>query len=81
MVTKRRRWLGGLSGGVLPPEISFRAAPNDVMIPHHFGFTFRGETIGVNANHFTASEDIDEITGNPLLRYIPCRVEKVEESA
>ena len=67
--------------GVLPAEVSFQAAPNYVMIPHHFGFTFHGETIGVNANDFTASEDIDEITGNPLLRYIPCRVEKMEASA
>lgn len=67
--------------GVLPAEVSFQASPNYVMIPHHFGFTFNGKTIGINANDFTASEDIDELTGNPLLRYIPCRVERVEESA
>lgn len=65
--------------GVLPADVSYQAAPNYVMIPHHFGFTFAGKTIGVNANEFTASEDIDELTGNPLLRYIPCRVEKFEE--
>lgn len=64
--------------GILPAEVSYQAAPNYVMIPHHFGFTVEGKTIGVNANDFTASEDIDEITGNPLLRYIPCRVEALE---
>ena len=64
--------------GVLPAEVSFQASKNYVMIPHHFGFTFNGETIGVNANDFTASEDIDALTGNPLLRYIPCRVEPLD---
>lgn len=65
--------------GILPAEYSWQTAPGYVMIPHHFGFTFNGQTVGLNANDFTASEDIDEITGNPLLRYVPCRVEPVTE--
>jgi anaerobic selenocysteine-containing dehydrogenase len=60
---------------VIQAECTWQAARGYVMVPHHFGFTFNGKTIGVNANEFTSAEDIDEITGDPLLRYIPCRVE------
>ena len=61
----------------VPAEYSFGANRGYVMIPHHFGFTVDGKTYGAAANMLTASEDIDELTGNPLLRYVPCRIEKI----
>lgn len=61
----------------VPAEYSYGAGRGYVMIPHHFGFTVNGETNGSAANTLTASENIDELTGNPLLRYIPCRIEKL----
>lgn len=59
-------------------EYTWQTCRGYVMIPHHFGFTFDGVKVGEAANQLTASEDIDELTGNPLYRYIPCRIEALE---
>lgn len=60
-----------------PVDITYAAKPGYVMIPHQFGFTVNGTTVGCAANEVTAAEDLDELTGNPILRYVPCRVEAI----
>ncbi len=65
---------------VIPVEYTYQAARGYVLIPHHFGFKFNGKTDGVGINELTSAEDIDELTGNPFYRYVPCRVELVKEA-
>lgn len=60
-------------GGTLvaPVEISYQIARGYFFVPHHFGFTFNGNTVGEGVSKLTRAVDIDTITGNPFLRYIP----------
>ena len=46
---------------------------------HHncYGIRFQGETEGQSANEITYWEDMDEITGNPTVRFVKCRIEAV----
>lgn len=46
-------------------------------IPHHFGYTFEGKKVGEHCNVLTSHEDLEELTGNPVWRYTPCRVEAI----
>lgn len=62
-----------------PVELTWLAGRGYVLIPHHFGLTYGKETYGSGANELTSCEDLDELTGNPYLRYVPCRVEPLEE--
>ena len=65
---------------VIPTEYTYQAGKGYVLIPHHFGFEFKGVTIGTGVNELTRAEDMDEITGNPYFRYVPCRVEAIQEA-
>ena len=68
------------SGSInVPLECTWQTSRGYVMVPHHFGFEFQGETIGEPASVLAPAEQRDELTGNPLYRYIPCRVEAVQE--
>ena len=61
-----------------PVEITYRAAKGYVMIPHHYGFEKDGKVFyGAKANDLTRGEDMDPITCNPYLRWVPCRIEKL----
>ena len=66
-------------GGSLtaPVEYSYRCNKGYCMIPHHFGYETRKGIYGEPANAITCFEDLDEITGDPAVRYIPGRVEKI----
>lgn len=59
-------------------ECTYQASKGYTMIPQHFGLLFGGKVRGVGANEFTSDEDRDALTGNPLIRFTPCRIEKVE---
>lgn len=60
-----------------PVEYSYRANRGYAMIPHHFGYDTRKGRYGMPANGITCFADKDEITGDPAVRYIPGRVEKI----
>lgn len=60
-----------------PLEISCQAGRGYALIPHQFGLKFGGKTYGQHVNELTRAEDLDELTGNPIFRYVPCRVEAV----
>ena len=61
----------------IPVEYTWQTARGYVMIPHHFGYTFEGKTVGEHCNVLTSHKDLDELTGNPTWRYTPCRVEAI----
>jgi anaerobic selenocysteine-containing dehydrogenase len=55
-------------------QVSDQVARGMVLIPHGFGYTFRGEVYGINVNRLTSGTHRDPL-GTPLHRYVPCRVE------
>ncbi|MEO1816039.1 MAG: molybdopterin-dependent oxidoreductase [Acetobacterium sp.] len=59
----------------IPVEYTWQTSPGYVLVPHHFGIEFNGQKIGQSANTLSHSEDLDELTGNPMLRHIRCRIE------
>ena len=61
----------------IPVEYTWQTARGYVLIPHHFGYKFEGKTYGVYVNLLTSHKDLDELTGNPIWRYTPCRVEAI----
>ena len=60
-----------------PVMISYRANRGYAMIPHHFGYDTRKGRYGEPANAITTFEDRDMVTGDPAVRYVPGRVEKI----
>lgn len=62
---------------VIPVEYTWQTARGYCLIPHHFGYKFEGKTVGTHVNILTSHKDIDELTGNPIWRYTPCRVEAI----
>lgn len=62
----------------IPVEYTWQTARGYCLIPHHFGYKFGGKTYGTHVNLLTSCEDIEELTGNPVWRYTPCRVEAVK---
>lgn len=58
----------------LPAKLSWRTSRGYVVIPHHFGFISQGKQQGESVNKLVPENHMDEITGNPLFRYVPCRV-------
>jgi len=56
-------------------ELTYQTRRGYVIIPHHFGFTFNGQTYGVGVNTLTSAKHMESVTGNPIWRYVPCRVE------
>ena len=73
------RVITGTGSAEIPVEETYQASPGYAMFPHHFGLRFEGETDGESANVLTAADHRDEITGNPTVRYVPCRVEAVSD--
>jgi len=57
-------------------QVSKQIAEGMVLIPHGFGFTYKGKTHGINVNQLTKNTHRDPI-GTPLHRYVPCRVESL----
>ena len=62
----------------VPANLSWQAAPGYVLLPHQFGFRSRGKMHGDSANRLVPNRHLDALTGNPLLRYVPCKVERLE---
>ena len=60
-----------------PVKYSYKVNKGYCMIPHHFGYDTRKGRYGMSTNEITRFEDRDEITGDPAVRYIPGRVEKI----
>ncbi|MCF6247110.1 MAG: molybdopterin dinucleotide-binding protein, partial [Desulfobacula sp.] len=58
-------------------QVSDQVAKGMVLIPHGFGFTYKGITHGINVNRLTKNTHRDPI-GTPLHRYVPCRVDILE---
>lgn len=56
-------------------DLTYKAKKGYVLVPHHFGFDFNGKRYGVGVNHLTSAKHLEELTGNPIWRYVPCRVE------
>lgn len=61
----------------IPVEYTWQTSRGYCLIPHHFGYKFQGKTVGTHVNILTSHKDIDELTGNPIWRYTPCRVEAI----
>jgi anaerobic selenocysteine-containing dehydrogenase len=68
----------------LPAALDKRLQPGHVWVANGFGGQYprdgsgRLETIGVNLNLLTASEDRDPFTGCPQHKYTLCRIEKCD---
>lgn len=60
-----------------PIEYDWGAERGYILIPHHYGFETQGKTVGMGVNRLADADYMDELTGNPINRYIPCRVEAV----
>lgn len=64
----------------VPIEYSYNAAKGYGIITHHFGLANEeGKVYGEAINKLTSAEDIDEIAGDAIYRYVPCRVDALEE--
>lgn len=51
------------------------------MIPHHYGMEKDGKVFyGVNASELVRGQDNDPITGDPYLRWVPCRLTRLENN-
>ncbi|MBU2430453.1 MAG: molybdopterin-dependent oxidoreductase, partial [Proteobacteria bacterium] len=57
-------------------QISEQVAKGTVLIPHGFGYTYKGKVYGINVNRLTKNTHRDPL-GTPLHRYVPCRLEAV----
>lgn len=60
----------------IPIEYTWQTSRGYCLIPHNFGLHFEGETYGTHVNKITDHKSCDEIAGNAIWRYVPCRVEK-----
>nr|WP_320026041.1 molybdopterin dinucleotide binding domain-containing protein [uncultured Acetobacterium sp.] len=56
-------------------EFTYQTREGYVIIPHHYGFDFNEKRYGVEINKLTNLKNIEKVTGNPIWRYVPCRVE------
>lgn len=60
-----------------PVEYTYQAVRGYVLVPHQYGLEFDKKTYGMGINTVTSTQDLDELTGNSLYRYVPCRLEKI----
>jgi len=58
-------------------ELTYQTRKGYVLIPHQFGFNFNGKTYGIGVNHLTSARHMESVTGNPIWRYVPCRVDAI----
>jgi anaerobic selenocysteine-containing dehydrogenase len=66
----------------LPAEVDPKLQPGHVWMPNGFGMTYpelEGLVDGANQNELTDTADRDPFTGIPHHRFVPCRLERVEE--
>lgn len=62
-----------------PVKYSWKMREGYSMLPHHSGLENEGQpVVGEPANRITDHEHYDEITHDPIIRYVPCRIEKIE---
>ncbi len=61
----------------IPAEVSYQCSRGYAMFPHHYGLTFEGTKEGESGNELFNWDNMDEITGNPCVRFVPCRIEAV----
>ncbi len=59
-------------------EVTDKARPGQVIIPHGFGLIYQGEKYGANVNRLTKNTYRDPLAATPLHRYVPCRVNPLE---
>ncbi len=68
----------------IPAKVSDDIYPGNVSIPHGFGMLHTNEEtgalrqIGVNVNELIAAEHREPLSGVPLQKHIPCRIERIE---
>jgi anaerobic selenocysteine-containing dehydrogenase len=60
-------------------ELTYQTRKGYMLIPHTFGFRFGEKTYGVGANELTPAKHMESVTGNPIWRYVPCRVEALQK--
>ena len=64
----------------IPVDFTYQAAHGYGKITHHFGFyNEENKAYGDAVNKLTSAEDVDEIAGDAIYRYVPCRVEALKE--
>lgn len=64
----------------VPLLYTYQAARGYGKITHHFGLTNeQGKSYGDAVNKLTSAKDVDEIAGDAIYRYVPCRVEALQE--
>lgn len=64
----------------IPVHYTYRAARGYGSINHHMGlYDEENKAYGEAVNTLTSSEDVDEIAGDAIYRYVPCRVEPLKE--
>ena len=56
-------------------EVTEKARPGQVVIPHGFGLVYNGQTYGANVNRLAKNTNRDKLAATPLHRYILCNVE------
>lgn len=67
-----------VAGVEAPAEVTYRAPQGYCILPHHYGMEKNGKPFyGRNSSVLVRDVDMDPITGNPYLRWVPCRVERV----
>ncbi len=65
----------------IPVEFTWRMEEGYCMMPHHMGLKNEHQPLyGDTANRIMSHEDYDEITSDPLIRYVPCRIDKIDEA-
>lgn len=64
---------------VVKVEITEKVRMGQVMIPHGFGLTYRGEVHGINVNRLTSTSHRDRMAATRLHRYVLCRIEKMAD--
>jgi anaerobic selenocysteine-containing dehydrogenase len=63
----------------IPVEYEWKMAEGYCMMPHHMGLKNVNQPLyGDTANRIMSHEDYDEITTDPLIRYVPCRIDKID---
>lgn len=64
----------------IPLEFTYQAAHGYGKITHHFGlYNEENKAYGDAVNKITSAEDVDEIAGDAIYRYVPCRIEALKE--
>ncbi|MCI5529761.1 MAG: hypothetical protein MR406_06450 [Blautia sp.] len=65
----------------IPLEYSWKMADGYSMFPHHSGLKNESQPLyGQHANQITSHLDYDEIAHNSILRYVKCRMEKIDQA-